>query len=187
MQSKELPTLHGPVVTLRPFTVADASRVKDLAGDAEVSATVLNIPHPYAEQMAVDWIGTHEPELAECGSVNFAITLSSTAVLIGAIGLSVSPRHDLAELGYWIGKSYWRNGYGTEAARAMVDYGFAQMHLNRIQADYLPRNAASGRIMEKVGMQEEGLMRESIKKHGRYEDRIRCAILKSDWMATEIA
>lgn len=175
------PVIPGKRLVLRPFVMSDAPAVATLAGDADVAATALSIPHPYDEGMAVGWIRTHESEFEHVGSVNLAVELVAVEGLIGAISLTVDSQHELAELGYWIGKPYWGNGYGTEAARMLIQYGFTAMGLNRIEATYLPRNVASGRVLEKVGMQREGLMRQCIKDSDRFEDRLQYAILKEDW------
>jgi RimJ/RimL family protein N-acetyltransferase len=84
-------------------------------------------------------------------------------------------------MGYWIGKPFWNNGYCTEAARAVVEYGFGPLGLERIYANYLARNPASGRVLHKLGMTEEGHLRRHRRKFGRYEDLIVCGLLKSEW------
>jgi len=101
--------------------------------------------------------------------------------LIGAIGLTIDRELDKAELGYWVGKPFWGNGYATEAARLIVDYGFNQLHLNRICAKHFVRNPASGRVMQKIGMVHEGTARQDTIKWGAYEDLHLYGLLKSEW------
>lgn len=72
------------------------------------------------------------------------------ARLMGQTSLAIRRRHARAELGYWIGKSFWNHGYCTEASRAVVRYGFEALGLERIFARYPPRNPASGRVMRKT-------------------------------------
>ncbi|NEP60397.1 MAG: GNAT family N-acetyltransferase, partial [Symploca sp. SIO2G7] len=86
-----------------------------------------------------------------------------------------------AELGYWIGVLYWSKGYCTEAAKAVVQYGFEVIGLHRIQAAHFPHNPASGRVMQKIGMSYEGYRRQHILKWGKFEDLELYGILKSDW------
>jgi len=121
---KERPTLETTRLILRPFTVADAPDVQRLAGDREVASTTLNVPHPYEDGMAEQWIGTHQEKYERGELVNFALVRRADNALIGAIGLRITQQHTHAELGYWIGKSYWNAGYCTEAAHAVVAYGF---------------------------------------------------------------
>jgi ribosomal-protein-alanine N-acetyltransferase len=106
--------------------------------------------------MAEEWISTHQEKFERGELVNFAIVLRNDDMLIGAIGLVINQQHENAELGYWIGKPYWGNGYCTEAAKAVLHYGFTVLGLNRIYASHMSRNPASGRVMEKIGMKYEG-------------------------------
>jgi [ribosomal protein S5]-alanine N-acetyltransferase len=177
----EQPTLETPRLILRPFTLADASDVQRLAGDRAIASTTLNIPHPYELEMAEEWIGRHEVAFREGTEVTFATTLRDSRALIGAIGLGITVAHVHAEMGYWIGVPYWGNGYGTEAARAVVDYGFRTLGMNRILAVHFARNPASGRVMQKLGMTREGYLRQHVLKWGAYEDVVAYGILRSEW------
>ena len=178
---KERPSLETARLVLRPFLLADAPEVQRLAGERDVAATTLNIPHPYEDGMAEAWIGAHQERYEQGELVNFAIVLRKDRTLIGAIGLSIEQRHTSAEMGYWIGKPFWNRGYCTEAARAVVSYAFEVLRLNRVHASYMTRNPASGRVMEKVGMTYEGCLRQHVKKWGVFEDLGMYGILQSDW------
>jgi [ribosomal protein S5]-alanine N-acetyltransferase len=179
----EQPILHTPRLTLRPFTLDDAADVQRLAGAREIASTTAVIPHPYEDGMAEQWIGGHAPALAAGSSITYAITLAETGELCGAIGLALTPEHQRAELGYWIGVPYWGRGYCTEAALAVRDLGFRALGLHRILAVHLARNPASGRVMQKIGMRHEGPLREHALKWGVF-DTIECyAILRSEWEA----
>ena len=101
------------------------------------------------------------------------------------MGLQINQQYASAELGYWIGQSFWRQGYCTEAARAVLGYGFELLELNRVYASYLTRNPASGRVMQKIGMAYEGCLRQHIKKWDVFEDLALYGILRSDWAAQE--
>ena len=170
---------------LRPFMLADAPEVQRLVSERDIAATTINIPHPYEDGIAEDWIKTHEQKFEQGESVSFAITHREQGFLIGAIGLDIEyPNGESRQLGYWIGKPYWNQGYCTEAARAVVKYGFDALHLNRIFARHFGSNPASGRVMQKTGMKYEGTMREAIKKWGRFEDMVCYAILKGEYNAS---
>ena len=90
IEMKERPTLETTRLTLRPFTVADASDVQRLAGEREIASTTLNIPHPYEEGRAEQWIATHQERHEKGEQVNFAIILRADQALIGAIGLQLA-------------------------------------------------------------------------------------------------
>jgi RimJ/RimL family protein N-acetyltransferase len=176
-----LPTLRTERLILRPFTVADAPIVQRLAGAREIADTTLNIPHPYEDGVAEQWISGHQESYEQGKRVPLAITLTHGETVVGAISLmSLSQRDERAELGYWIGKDYWNNGYCTEAAREIVHFGFERLGLNRIIGRHLTRNSASGRVMQKIGMKREGTLRQHVKKWDRFEDMECYGILKED-------
>ena len=164
---------------LRPFTEDDAPEVARMAGDREIADTTFSIPHPYSEQDARDWIATHAPRFEEGTLVNFAIELRGGG-LVGAIGLALRAAHRTADLGYWIGREHWGEGYATEAARAVTRHGFASLGLRRVFAHHMTRNPASGRVMEKIGMRREGLLRAHIEKWGEPEDVAVWGILREE-------
>jgi ribosomal-protein-alanine N-acetyltransferase len=178
---KERPTIDTLHLVLRPFTLADAPQVQQLAGDKEVAATLVPLPHPYEDGMAEHWIGTHQERYEQGELVSFAIVLRTTQVLIGAIDLEISPQHENGELGYWLGKSFWHQGYATEAAQAVLRYGFEVVGLHRIHANSLMRNPASARVLQKLGMREEGCLRQLLKHWGGFEDMGIYGILRSEW------
>jgi len=177
----ERPTLETERLILRPFELADAQEVQRLAGTREIAATTLNIPHPYEDGMAEEWIGTHQEAFEQGRGVTFAITIRGEGRLIGAISLmDIRPGHQ-AELGYWIGEPYWNQGFCTEAARAVVVYGFRVLGLNRVHACHLSRNPASGRVLQKLGMAHEGRRRQHVQKWGAFEDLELYGMLRREW------
>jgi [ribosomal protein S5]-alanine N-acetyltransferase len=178
------PTRETERLILRPFTLDDAPRVQTLAGDGDIASTTLNIPHPYEDGMAEQWIGGHQEKFEKGTETVFALTLRSDGLLIGAMGLVINSPDENAELGYWIGKPYWNNGYATEAAKAVLDYAFNQLNLHRVHARHLKRNPTSGRVMQKIGLKHEGCQRQHTKKWDVFED-IECyGILRADFAAS---
>ncbi|NOK62621.1 MAG: Protein N-acetyltransferase, RimJ/RimL family [Chloroflexi bacterium AL-W] len=175
------PTLETTRLILRPFDLTDAPTVQRLAGDAAVADTTLNIPHPYHDGTAAQWIGTHQQAFAKTIGVIFAIVLRETNELCGSISLGITKQHHRAEMGYWLGVPYWNRGYITEAARALLDYGFNELQLHRINAHHLTRNPASGRVMQKIGMTLEGTLREHICKGEKLEDIVCYGIVRHEW------
>jgi len=130
--------------------------------------------------MAEQWIAVH-PGSYELGVLlPLAITLRSTGELAGAISLKIDRESDRADLGYWLGEPYWGQGYCTEAARAIVRHGFDVLGLNRIHAAHFARNPASGRVLQKAGMRQEGVARQHVRKWGRYEDLVLYGLRRSE-------
>lgn len=175
------PVLETERLLLRPFNMEDAAPIQRLAGDRAIASTTLNIPHPYEDGMADEWIATHRQRFDDGVSAIFAIQFMEQAMLIGAIGLEINRQHQRAELGYWIGKPYWRRGYCTEAAWRVLQYGFGMLELSRIYASHFSRNPASGRVMQKIGMLHEGTLRKHVLKWGVHEDLELYGMLRDDW------
>jgi RimJ/RimL family protein N-acetyltransferase len=165
---------------LRPFRLDDAETVERLAGAREIADTTLTIPHPYPPGAASAWIEQHEAMWTAGTDLIYAITQRDTAALIGAIGLTIAAPHAKAEIGYWLGMADWNHGYCTEAARALVRHGFESLGLHRIEGRHLVRNAASGRVLVKLGMKREGTHRDAIRKWDRFEDVAHYAMLATD-------
>lgn len=174
------PTLYTARLILRPFALSDAPAVQRLAGDAAVAEMTLNVPHPYADGMAESWIASHPAAWVEGTAVTFAITTLDDE-LRGTVSLQLALPHGRGEMGYWIGRPFWGQGLATEAVSGLLHFAFGPLGLNRVQASHLPRNPASGRVMQKAGMLREGLHREKYLKNGRFEDVVEYAVLRRDW------
>jgi len=159
----------------------DARRVYLLASDEAIASGAINIPQPYTNNVAKSWIASHKEEYKKGNSLILAITMKETGLLIGSISLYINKKHQHAELGYWIGKEYWRNGYCTEAVSCVINYGFVKLNLHKIFAYYLCRNIASGKVLKKNRFQQEGILREHVKYKQVFED-IECwSLLHSEY------
>lgn len=179
MKTTALPTLKTRRLILDAFTLADAGAVQKLAGDKRVAQTTLNIPHPYEDGVAEKFIARHLPQFLEGDGLTLAIR-NTHRCLVGCIGLEINKRFNRAELGYWIGPRHWNKGYCSEAARAILRFGFRKLALHKIVAHHFVGNPASGRVMRKCGMREVGLLRDHIKKNNRYMDVVVYEILTGD-------
>ncbi len=175
-----IPTLTTERLVLRPFTLDDAPIVQALASATEIAATTLNLPHPYPDGAAAAWIGKHATAAADGRAYTWAIVRAAGATLLGAITLSVESAHARGGLGYWLGVPYWGQGYTTEAARRTVTFAHTNLGLHRIEAACFPRNRASARVMEKVGLRYEGLLRGYVRKNEIFEDVLLYAALPKD-------
>ena len=110
---RELRTLR---LLLRSFEPGDIPTIVRLAGAREIAATTINIPHPYTEEDAQNFLAHADEDFRAGRSVTFAVTALPAGDLCGAVGLAIVPAHERAELGYWIGVPYWGQGFATEAA-----------------------------------------------------------------------
>ncbi len=166
------PVLTTKRLLLRPFEISDAATVQKLAGDPKIYEMTTNIPHPYQGGMAETWIKSRLEEFQKGNGVFLGITLISSNELIGCISLGANPAHNRAELGYWIGVPYWNKGYCTEAAREIAKYGFNTLGYQKITSSHLEKNPMSGKVMQKIGMKQEGFLKNHILKDGKYNNLI---------------
>ncbi|UVI31076.1 GNAT family N-acetyltransferase [Paenibacillus spongiae] len=175
------PTFETERLILRPWMLTDASAVRELAGEREVADTTLSIPHPYPEGAAESWIGACRHRASEGNGYSFAIVRKDRQMLIGCISLNIAKPHRRGELAYWVGSSFWGNGFATEAAKQIVRYGFLELNLNKINAAAMTRNPASSNVMIKVGMQHEGTFKQQIRKWDEYEDLVYYGLTRTDY------
>lgn len=167
---------------LRPLTLKDAPEVARLAGRREIADTMISIPHPFSEARARDWIARQLSSENPPPQLVFAVTTRPELQLVGTVALrEISYEHGQAELGLWIAVEWWGRGLATEAAGAVVSHAFATMGLNRVCAHHMVRNPASARVLERLGMKREGLLRQRVRKWGVFEDVVLLAILREEW------
>jgi ribosomal-protein-alanine N-acetyltransferase len=176
------PSLETDRLLLRPFASDDVETVYRLVNDPEIVATTRTLHFPYPEGAAVRWIA-QQPEAWLTGrAAIFAITLKRTGLVLGAIGLEIDAADERAELGYWLDPAFWNRGYASEAAEAVVEFGFRRLGLNRLTAEYMVHNPASGRVLEKARFQPEGVLRQHARKWGRFYDVAAVGLLREDWL-----
>jgi [ribosomal protein S5]-alanine N-acetyltransferase len=181
MMPATMPTLETERLILRAFRPEDASEFERLIAPKEVTDGTLSFPHPVLEGWGVERINRMLERFASGEHVEFAIVSRDSNAMMGGIGLDVNARHKRGHLGYWFGVDYWGKGYATEAASAVLEYGFQTLELHRIEAGHYPRNPASGRVLEKIGMKFEGVMRGDLLKDDQFEDTVMYARLRTDF------
>ena len=176
----DLVTLQTQRLTLRPYAASDIPALVPLIGAREVAATTLRIPHPYTEALAQQFIASVKEGFEKGTCVRLTMILRETQTMCGGIGLQINTDHRHAELGYWIGVPYLGKGYATEAATAVVNYGFETLGLQRIFASHFAKNPASGRVLQKIGMRSEGRQRSHLLKWGEFLDIEMYGMLATD-------
>ncbi len=180
MTEHALPTvIRTDRLELRPWQMGDVDDVLSYAPDPEWSRFLRMLPVPYTRGDAERFIAS-QLLLDRATHAAWAVTYESHP--IGGINLRMNAEHGLAEMGYSIARIHWKRGFGTEAARAVIGAGFSTLSwLNRIYARADHRNTASQRVMEKIGMTKEGVLRQSRIERGEVIDEVWFAILRSEW------
>ncbi len=172
--------LQSERLILRPYRPSDIPSLVRLVGAREIAATTLRIPHPYSEKDARALLRRFSKEKP---TTHFGIFLRNTGEHCGGAGLNLELDHDRAELGYWVGVPFWGRGIASEAAEAVMRYGFETLGLHRIYANCYVGNDASTRILVKLGMKYEGRLRHHFKKWNEYRDSDNYGLLADEWKA----
>ena len=147
----------------------------------EYSKNLFNIPYPFPKENALKWLQNSAQGIESGETIRFAIREKEVGKLIGTIGLHLNKEHQKAELGYWLGKNFWRKGYLTEALKAVLEFGFKELNLNKIYATHFLFNPNSGKVMLKAGMKFEGVQKQEYLQHGEFLDVNRYSLLKQDF------
>lgn len=146
----ETPVLNTARLRLRPFRLGDASRFVSLAGNPAVARMTSDIPHPLHIWQCRRWLRQAR------GEVRFGIEHEDQ--LIGGVGYFCQ-HPNVGELGFWLGEAYWRQGFATEASRAVVTYAFTVGNLEALTSANFIDNPASARTLTKLGFSANGRMR----------------------------
>jgi RimJ/RimL family protein N-acetyltransferase len=175
--------LVGEQVRLRGVREDDLATLANWEMDPARMSTQSNWVVPPSEAAAKERIATWSANQKD--DLGFAIeTLDDQPVLIGHLGLwDARPKDRCATLGIGLGREYIGRGYGTDAVRIIVGYGFREMGLHRIQLSVAPFNPAGIRAYEKAGFIEEGRRRGSVLHDGRWYDEVQMSILDHEWAA----
>jgi [ribosomal protein S5]-alanine N-acetyltransferase len=146
-------------------------------------AWTFSAPVPYPDGRARKWIEKLPRHLEEGRGLAYAITLTGSGEFMGTIGCEFNLHHARAMLWYWLNVPYWKQGYCTEACRVLLDYLFGEFGLHRVEAFHHLNNHASGRVMEKLGMQRESVLRKHSRAGDEFVDSVLYAVLQEEWLA----
>ena len=177
---RNLPTLETPRLTLRKLRMRDAEDVYSWSRDPDVARYVLWTAHQNVRETR-DYIRYVRSLYRRGLPSSWGIELKETGRVIGTMGVMAwIPEYRVAEVGYSLGKKWWRQGYAAEALSALMDLMFDEMRINRVEGQCDVRNPASGRVMEKCGMRREGLLRQRVRNKGEAVDVLLYAAIAAD-------
>ena len=152
---KDFPQLFTDRLHLRKIHIYDIPLLVKYANNKQVSDHILNIPYPYQEPDAVFRIRYVNEGFKTNSRYVFAIVLKETNEFIGEISLHLDDKKDVAQLAYWIGEPFWKNGFATEAVKAILKFGFETLNVDLIFATCDEKNLASTRVLEKNEMRKK--------------------------------
>lgn len=175
-----MPTLATERLRLRPLQPADAEDMYRYARRADVTEFLLWSPHE-SESYTRAYLEYVESRYRLGDFYDWAVEEKESGRMVGTCGFtSVDPAHDIGEIGYVLNPDFHKKGYATEAANAVIRFGFEVLKLHRIEAKFIQGNDASLHVMEKLGMRFEGYRRDAMWIKGCYRTIGVCAILEND-------
>ncbi len=178
--------LETPRLALREFRDNDAPAIHAYASDAEVVRYLDWGPNTREDTAQFLAMGRAARAALPRTAYHLAIVLTATGRLVGGCRIEIrNAANGAGDLGYVLGRPYWGQGYATEATRALVGFGFESLALHRIWATCDVRNAASARVLAKLGMKREGHLRHDVRRKGEWRDSYLYAILETEWPGPE--
>jgi 8-oxo-dGTP diphosphatase len=150
------PNLRTARVLLRPLSDADAPAFHRLINDWDICRKLPDAPFPYPAALATDWIAAAAADAAAGLAQQFALVEEATGTLIGCAGLRMARDKKSADLGYWLGRRYWRQGFGLEVATRLTDWGLAELNVLQITATVAADNEASIAVLRRAGYTQTG-------------------------------
>lgn len=182
---ENMPTLLTERLILRPMRTSDSYDMYEYACREDVTEFLLWSPHPSVGYTR-EYLACIEARYARGDFYDWAITLADSGKMIGTVGFTkIYPSNHSAEIGYVLNPEYHKQGIGYEAAKRIVDLGFVELDLHRIEARFMKGNTASQKVMEKLGMSFEGYSRDSMLVKGKYRTIGTCSILRDEWEQTD--
>lgn len=164
--------------------LSDAKSLVENINDKEIWYFTSHIPYPYTLKMAKDYIKKqlkNEKEKIKKEYV-FATELKNQKGVIGAVGLHrIDKAHKSAEIGYWLGRKYRQQGITSEAEKAVLDFAFNKLKLNKIWGKAMVENKASNALFKKFGFRKVGLLKEELIKKGKKKDAFIWELLRKEY------
>lgn len=185
MSGQAEPILRGERTWLRPFEERDAEAYRSGVNDRLVGDPA-GYKAPLGAAQSLRWVEERQRQMAAGGGYFFVICPLGGDAFIGTIWLHHLRRDNgLGELAIFVDREHLGEGWGTDAARAALRFGFGELRLERIQLDAYADNARAIRSYQKLGFVREGVMRHAIWHGGTWHDAVLMAVLRDDWAAQD--
>lgn len=175
------PAIETERLVLREVTKNDAESLLAYLSDQQVTRHMGLDPFVSAED-ALDEIEWYQSIFANGTGMRWGITIKGEDHVIGSCGfLNRTQKHNRSEIGFELSREHWGKGIAAEALSAVIEYGFSELKLNRIEALIEPANSPSQKLVEKNGFTKEGLLRDYEYTQGKYDDLYMYSLLKREF------
>lgn len=144
-----------------------------------------NIKTLIIENEAQKFIDGFRSRFTKKAGIRWGIALKGQNNIIGTIGFNNFINRHRANVGYDLKVDFWNNGYLTEALKAVIEFGFIQLEINRIEAEVMQGNIASEKVLNKIGFKNEGVLRQWMYWNDKHYDMTMFSLLQSDLSLTE--
>ncbi|WPO00030.1 GNAT family protein [Pseudomonas sp. MUP55] len=179
--SRSLPHLLTPRLLLQALETEQAETLCRLANGPNIADNTANIPSPYTLETAQAFINGMQEKYRDGELLSLGMQVRESSELAGIVSLRLNARHNYGHLGGWVAAHCRNQGYAAEAATAVMDFGFAELGLQRVGSQCFGRNKESARVMQKIGLRYEGCARGAFLKNGVYEDLLGFAMVRDEW------
>lgn len=171
---------------LRDLKKGDEKAILENISNLNVSKCLLSVPYPYTKKDALWWVNhcLEQQKEKPRKSYEFGLCLKEGLELIGGVGLSrIDSEQGIGEIGYWLGEKYWRQGYGFEACKALINFAFKKLKLRKIKIPVFADNEASNGLARKLGFKLEGMLKKQCisKSNKQIHDENLYGLLRENW------
>lgn len=169
---------------LRPIERSDVAMIQATANQRDIADTMISIPFPFTQQAAQHYVRFRVAQMRRGRGMALTLLHAASQACYGMVEVrDIDSEHHQAELSFWLARIARGQGYMAEALPVMLDYAFRDCGLNRVYAYHMVRNPASGRVLANLGFQQEGILRQQVRKWDIFEDVVIQALLRRDWLA----
>jgi len=183
---KKIPTVETDRLILRRMKTSDYMDMYEYSRSDRVTKYLLWKSHPDAHYTR-DYLSFVQSQYRAGEFYDWALVHKASDKMIGTCGFAkLDFENNSAEIGYVLNPAFWNKGYATEAVKRVIEFGFCNLNLHRIEARYIVGNEVSRRVMEKCGMKFEGIHNSSLYVKGEYVSVGYCAITADDYINSRI-
>ena len=177
-----IPTVETDRLILRKVTIDDVDDMNEYSKNQLITEYLTWSPHP-DKAYTFEYISYLQTRYKTGDFYDWAVVWKETNKMIGTCGFTrFDYQNNSAEIGYVLNPEFHGRGIATEAVLKTIEFGFSNLALNRIEGRFMVENSASRRVMEKSGMQFEGIRREGMLIKGIYRNIGICSILKKEYL-----